>query len=377
MAALTFELRPGSPGSLEPPAGARAGRISRALAAIPAPPLPALFAPLDWIRARLLLAVTPYARSLVVARDRRVALFGTLLMLSAMVCTSLVPLWFIALAPIVWGIPHIISDFRYLVARPGYHRRPAVALVTVAAIVAAGLGFGLRAGLAGAAAVLLCARTSGARRALGLGVVGALLGVAVWAGPRGDLFFAHAHNAVGVGLWWAWRRRETRLHWLPLLLFVAGGALILTGALDPLVLRVGVLAPWTGLSARALGHQLSPLHHGPWPLRFLVLYAFGQSAHYVVWMRLVPEDDRPSPTPRSFAQSLRALQADLGGLLLWGALLSMIALAVWAAVSLGAARNGYIQMAFFHGYLELCAAALLWAEARRGAPVGLPEVSPR
>jgi hypothetical protein len=45
----------------------------------------------------------------------------------------------------------------------------------------------------------------------------------------------------------------------------------------------------------------------------------------------------------------------------------MIALAAWAAVSLGAARNGYIQMAFFHGYLELAAAALIWAEAKRAA----------
>ncbi len=48
--------------------------------------------------------------------------------------------------------------------------------------------------------------------------------------------------------------------------------------------------------------------------------------------------------------------------MLWAALLGALALAVWAAVNVGAARNGYIQMAFFHGYLELAAAALLWAE---------------
>jgi hypothetical protein len=39
-----------------------------------------------------------------------------------------------------------------------------------------------------------------------------------------------------------------------------------------------------------------------------------------------------------------------------------LALAVWAAIDVGRARNGYIQIAFFHGYLELAAGALLWAE---------------
>jgi hypothetical protein len=82
-----------------------------------------------------------------------------------------------------------------------------------------------------------------------------------------------------------------------------------------------------------------------------------------VWLRLVPEDDRPSATPRSFLQSYRALRTDVGSIVLWIAVLSALGLAVWAAMSsVGQARNGYIQMAFFHGYLELAAAALLWAE---------------
>jgi hypothetical protein len=84
-----------------------------------------------------------------------------------------------------------------------------------------------------------------------------------------------------------------------------------------------------------------------------------------VWLRLLPEDDRPSPTPRSYVQSFRALTSDVGSLVVWIAMLSAIALAIWAAISLGEARNGYIQAAFFHGYLELAAAALLWAEATK------------
>jgi hypothetical protein len=100
-------------------------------------------------------------------------------------------------------------------------------------------------------------------------------------------------------------------------------------------------------------------------MRLLVLYAFAQSVHYVVWLRLLPEDARRSPTPRSFAQSYRALRADVGSLAIWLATLTALALAVWAAFDVGRARNGYIQLAFFHGYLELAAGALLWAERGR------------
>lgn len=366
MPAISLELRP--PSARSPPPHP----LLRSLLALPAPPIGALLAPIDQLRSRLLRFVAPRARSLVVARDRRVALVASCLLLTAFAGTSALPMGFLALGPIVWGIPHILSDLRYLVARPGYHRRPGIVLATGAGIVAAGFGYGLRAGLAGAAGAIVFARAPRRRRAFGLGVLGALLGVVVWAGPIADFVFAHGHNAVGVGLWWAWRRRESRLHWLPLALFVAGVALILGGVADPIFARTGgLVAPWTGLDARGLASTLAPTLNGTLAMRLLVLYAFAQSAHYLVWLRLIPEDDRPSSAPRSFAQSYRALRADLGSAILWVALLGMIALAAWAAVSLGDARNGYIQMAFFHGYLELAAAALLWAEAIHGPQPGI------
>jgi hypothetical protein len=194
-------------------------------------------------------------------------------------------------------------------------------------------------------------------------VVGALFGLAQWAGPIAELVFAHAHNAVGVALWWAWRPRRSRLHWIPLALFAVGSVLIMSGALAPLAERTGgFVAPWTRLTAPGLAWGLSPWPFGPLAMRLLVLYAFAQSVHYVVWLRLVPEDDRPSTAPRSFLQSYRALRRDVGSLVIWLAALAALALAAWAAIDLGRARNGYIQLAFFHGYLELAAGALLWAE---------------
>lgn len=338
-------------------------RASRALGALPAPPLAPLFTPFDALRARLLRALAPLARSLFVERDRRVTLVGACLLVSAYLGASTLPLWFLAVGPIVWGIPHILSDTRYMVARPGLHRRPEIMLVMAGGIVSAGAGAGIRGALGAAILVLLFARAGAARKALGISVLAACFALAQWGGWIADVVFGHLHNLIAVGLWWAWRRRPSRLHWLPLALFAAGTALLLGGAADPLLARTGGLhSPWTGLSIPWLAQSLSPTHDPVWSTRLVVYYAFAQSAHYVVWMRLIPEDDRPSPTPRSFAQSYRALRSDLGSLILWMAVIGAIALAGWAFMRVGEARDGYIRLAFFHGYVEVIAGALLWAE---------------
>lgn len=330
---------------------------------VPAPPIEVLLTPLDSLRSSVLRFLAPRMRDLVVLREHRVAVVGACLMLSALVMSSVLPLWVLAVGPILWGVPHVVSDVRYLIARPGLHRRPWVMVAIGAGITGAAIGYGVRGGLAGAAGAILFAKASRVRRAAGLAVIVSLLALAQWAGPRSDLVFAHAHNVIGVGLWWAWRRRAGRLHLLPIAIFATGCALILGGALDPVWARTGgFVAPWTGLTWRAMASTLSWTTQGPFALRLPVLYAFLQSAHYLVWVRLIPEDDRPSPTPRSFQQSFRALRADVGAIVLWIAVLTALVFFVWAAVHVGHARNAYIQAVFFHGHLELGAAAVLWAE---------------
>jgi hypothetical protein len=344
--------------------------------AIPAPPLGGLLGPLDAARSRLLraLAPIPAARRAIVAREPRVALVASILLLFAFALACSLPIAVIAVGPLVWGIPHIVSDVRYLVVRPRLHRRAWILVVIGGATIAGALGLGVRGALLGAAVAMVFARGSVARRAVGVAVVGAVFALAQWAGWKADLAFVHLHNLVGVGLWWAWRRRESKLHWAPLALFAAGCALISTGTVDSIAAHTGGLqAAWTRLDIHRLAWSTSPVLEGPLLPRFFVLYAFGQSAHYLVWLRLMPEDDRPSPSPRSFAQSYRALKADVGGVVLWLALAGMAMLVAWVMWrGIGDARDRYIDLAFFHGYLELVAAALLWAESGLRAPVARP-----
>ncbi len=346
------------------------GRLRRfvgSVAAIPAPPLDAPLAGLDHLRRLGLRLLGPFlSRTWLTDRERRVSVLGSALIVTAFFLASTWPVAMLVLGPLVWGIPHVLADVRYLVARPGLHRRPLVLAAIGAGILAAGLGFGVRGGLVGAALALLVARTSWPRRLLGLSVVGVLFVVALRVGYAADLAFAHLHNLVAVVIWWAWRPRQTRLHLVPIALFAAGAAALLLGAAAPLLAwSGGAEAPWTGLGMRYLTWTLSPTQTGPLAERLVVLYAFAQATHYVVWLRLMPEDDRPSKTPRSYRQSFRALSGDIGGWILWLSVVGALALIGWAFFGPGVARDGYLRLAFFHGHLELAAGALLWAEGRR------------
>lgn len=306
----------------------------------------------------------PLSGRLAGTRELRVAVLGLAIVGFALLTSVLAPLWMLALGPIVLGVPHLLADLRYCVVRPGWHRERALWLTAGIPLVALGFGAPLELGFVGVAAsvLVLSGRDDSRTRRLRLRlVVGAALGLAAIThllGSTADLIFAHAHNFIAVGMWALWRRREGRLHALVLASFVLASACLMLG--------VGDLA-WTstfarnlpaGLDANTHVESLAPaLPHG-WALRLVILYAFAQTVHYGVWLRLVPEDDRSRVTPRSFRASYLALRGELGLLLLAGFALASVGLAIWACVDLVEARTGYLRFARFHGMLELTAIAL-------------------
>lgn len=345
-----------------PSAFARAYRYA---AAVRAPSLDWAVDRADGLRSWGLRLLPRRAAGLWVGRERRAASLGVAMLAGALALAVTFPVALVAIGPLVYGVPHILSDVRYLLARPGLSKRPLFLGALAAGCLLAMAGLGVRGALVGAALALAASRAAGWKKAAGIGVAAALFGLCQWAGWYSDLAFAHLHNFVGLTIWLFWRERVTRLHWIFTGLFLAACTAIALGAAGPIVARTGGFsAPWTDLGFRELARTLSPTMVGPWPGRLLVLYAFAQAAHYVVWLRLVPEDDRPSAAPRSYRQTYRALVADVGGIVTWITLLTMAVLAVWACISIGGARNGYLTAAFFHGHLELVAIAVLWAEGR-------------
>jgi hypothetical protein len=305
-----------------------------------------VFTPLDGARVWLLHATMPVSSYFVSRRAQRVAAMGVVAIFFALVGTALVPMWMLALGPIVLGVPHLLADLRYCVVRPSWHRQPAMwigvglPLLLVAVTGQTAVGF---AAVAGA-----CAARPGprARRVLVMALAVAAAAACVWAGPRASLVLVHMHNFVAVLLWWRWREGPAGLRVLPVAAFVGGSLLIACGGLDHL------LSPLGG-DVQLHMQSLAPGLDGVLGLRVVLLFCFAQSVHYVIWLRLVPEDDRERPTPRSFHASWRALVDELGVVVPCAAIVLALVLAGWAVADLTAARLGYLRAAEFHVFLEL------------------------
>jgi hypothetical protein len=308
----------------------------------------------------------PLSGRLAGARELRVAVLGLAIVGFALLTTVLAPLWMLALGPIVLGVPHLLADLRYCVVRPGWHRERALWLTAGIPLVALGFGAPLELGFVGvaASALVLAGRDGSRAHSMRLRlrvVVGVALGLAVIThalGSTADLIFAHAHNFIAVAMWALWRRRESRLHALVLASFVLASACLMLGAGDFAWTNALAGSLPAGLDASTHVDSLAPDLSQSWALRLVMLYAFAQAVHYGVWLRLVPEDDRPRETPRSFRATYLALRDELGSVLLAAFALASVGLAIWACVDLVEARTGYLRFARFHGMLELTAIAL-------------------
>jgi hypothetical protein len=309
----------------------------------------------------------PLAKPLVRSRELRIAVFGTVSLCVALALTSTVPLFLLAVGPLVMGVPHVASDLRYLIFRHGIHRRWWLVIPAIGLYAAHTVTFDARYAIGVVMFAALVARGKNhLRRALALGLAGAWMTLATLDGHQTALVFAHLHNFFALGFLWAWRpHRASKQHWLPIATFVAGAALILGGAIDGVVEHFHGFEGTVGRTGIAWNLALyAPGVPWPWGARLVLLFAFAQSAHYSVWLRLVPEDDRPRETPRTWAATFAALRADMGLVVGTALFLLTVGLAVWAVIDLYEARMGYLRLVLFHGYLEMAAIALLFVEGR-------------
>lgn len=330
---------------------------------------------LDRIRLAWLRLLGPIAIPIVRSRELRVSLIASSAIALALGLCVLAPLWMLALGPIFLGVPHAVSDVRYLVMRPGLHRRGAfwIAIVLPLAILVGTLD--VRWGLLAAIGGVIAARSGSIpRRLIALVPAAIALSLAWQSAFLVALAIAHLHNFVAVGLWLAWRPRRSKLHAIPLALFAIGCALILAGALDPMIGQ-GNLGP----DGRGLHHYLALLAPGfeaPWGARLVLLFGFTQSVHYAIWIRLVPEEDRARETPRTFRASLRAWVEDSGWLVIASSVFAALLVIGWASLDLGGARDGYLRGVLFHGYLELAVIALLISEGRSLRSASIASAAP-
>lgn len=320
----------------------------------------------DAARAWLYRWAAPWLRRLYADRDARVLWLGVFSVFSSLALTVIAPVWLLMLGPLVLGVPHLLADVRYLVLRPGLHRRPA-AWVAAVPLAAVGLGAPSAVGVLAALPLVLAGSASWWRRAGVLLLIAGLAAVAVRWERAFLLGFMHAHNVVALGLWWSVRRRGVGAG-VVLALTALATAALLTGEADALIsLTGGWQAVGSGTSFEDFIITGAPVADGRLAVHLVLSFAFLQALHYGVWLRLIPEDARARPAPRPFAASWRALALECGTWPLLVVAALGLAIAGWAMVDLGGARQGYLRLGAFHGYLELAVGAWLVTVARRPA----------
>lgn len=320
-----------------------------------------LLAGSDAVRRRWFRALGPLGAKLARDRELRVSVVFSVVVVSALLGTLVAPLWLLVLGPLLWGVPHVAADIRYLVVRTGFGRRPALWVLGGIPLLVLGAGVDLVWGFVGAAGVALVARASLPRRiaaaavVLGFGLALARLG------PASDIVFGHLHNFGAVAIWWAWRARRGRKHWLPLVLLVAASGLLLSSLGVELV---GSNFEWhaTGDSADRQLWRLAPGLAPMLGMRLVLLFCFMQSVHYAMWMQMIPDEERRRSTVMTFRASLRDLERDFDRVALLVIAALAVGLIVWACFDMLEAGRGYFRMARFHGTLEVMAAVLLILE---------------
>lgn len=328
----------------------------------------------DAARRHVLRAVcsVPAARRVFVRPELRIPaaqLGSAALAFGVAVVNPLAALW---LGAALLGVPHVVSGVRHLlIRRAAYPVTLATAALGLLLGVASTLGGG---NLAIRAMTLTFAVAVGAewlssgqpraRRLAGLAALVALTAAAVSFHVTFLALAAQLHAVSSLAFFAAAARRRGVASWPLIATALAGGAAILLGAADPLLQRFAFDLPpvayeqLLGLTSFAPSEVVLR--------RALAAFAFGQSLHYAVWIRLMPEVDRPSPTPWSFRRAAAAFRADFGRLALPLAALCGVGAAamLWAGP---AARDVYFAVVYFHLGLE--AAGLTRALARReGSP---------
>ncbi len=341
-------------------------------------------APLDAVRRRALAAVT---RSRTVARvvgrrDVRVPLVATTQIATLLAVTVARPLWLFVLGPIVLGVPHLLSDVRYLVARRRVARdvvaagcAASIALIALRALDAAHapLRGGARLEMIVATAWIAVAVVAGARERrslwplLALPAVVAAGTVASTHAALARVVVAQAHNVVGVVAWAVVFRRKRRAALIPIAALAAGALLLASGALLPWTLRAGGLAGM-GVDLERVGAYLVPGGSPQVAAGAALVFVFLQAAHYAAWLVWIPQEELPGQGTFTFRMSARSLVADVGiaGVAVAAALSLALAGAAWADT--GAAVRAYMSLAAFHAYFELAMLAYFAARGRRREP---------
>ncbi len=362
---------------------------------------------LDYLRSRVLrytLAWKPLRHIFCNRAHRLFALYVVFIAL-ALVVSCLVPLWQLLLGPMIYGYMHLFSSVRYFhygVSKDAQVNDQNLKKLAIGTLLSLATLYCLyRAALAsgvfpGVQARLSEWQGSAINEAVFVGMVffvGALvyrkrisrvLFGALLLGPLAYALIMHSaatvgflvlgHNAVGFIYWLlACRTKQDRGYALAAFgLFILVNVAIFSGFFDPVyaLFAHSESLGFAGLTNQSMGALIVPWS-GDANLRFhaVAALAFGQSTHYYVWLKAIPDQHHYHRIPTSFRQSYRLLGSDFGKPVAAIMIYAIVAVTlVWIFVSMRDARAIYFMVAGFHGYLEIAGLGLI-SPRRKAEPV--------
>lgn len=177
---------------------------------------------------------------------------------------------------------------------------------------------------------------------------------AAWNFPIAFVGFALIfHNWIAFGHWYLAAKDDKNkiVVLFATILFALVHIFIFTGFFDAWIsfTKISFLS---STSFAASGWTLASWSKDPliWD-RMIVIYTFGLSMHYYVWMRAIPQSLDQKAVPNSFRRSLEQLRKDCGeytSVVLF--VFALVALGVWLFTSV--AGPIYFGLAMLHGWLE-------------------------
>lgn len=306
-------------------------------------------------------------------RSRRIEARACVAIVFAFALSVVAPAWMLALGPLLFGVPHVASEVRYLIVRRRLSRGLLTAVI-VGCVTISGLRlvgrvsddrvFFARAeilvgALWVAGGALLATRKPGALRRLAWVAPPIIVAAAVAMryATAAQLAFVHAHNFGALLLWLVLFRRRAGVPVLALTLLGAALLLIVSGVTVPWSASLGTLTALDVDVAR-IGAWLTPGVGASLAVPLALVHAFSDSVHYGTWLGIIPEEEIRAEGSLTFRMTLRSLFADFGVMGVAVTVAAFAAVLVGCAVNLSSARGVYFSAAGFHGYLEL--AVLAW-----------------
>jgi hypothetical protein len=369
-------------------------RLLAALAGAAGVPVRALAIRIDRVRAKILAAMLRVALfdRIFRSRTKRLAAVFSLSLAAALSLALTFPLWVLLIGPLVLGIPHLVASLSFVprlttLKGEGLGGSKAAQIGAFFVAVAATRLWGgmpgpwiiesfpnaaeMAAGLFAAGWLAWMSSAGLARSAASAAILSALAATSMAAPAETLGGLVLAHNFVGF-LYWIARAPEPedrRLAFAALTLFALATAAILAGAFDAVIqgralnIAAGALSDWD------IGQAIFPgTEREIYWSRAVSAFALGQSLHYFVWLRAIPEQELPHGHPIGFSKSLRLLERDIGPLVLYGAAYGLAGLFAYAFLGgWPEARLLYLTAAAFHGYFEIAGLAFV----RRALPASV------